>query len=176
MKKIAVFYWPKKGNVEFSANRIFKKFEPGTAELHSIDEIDHVNLNDLDLIIVGGSTVGAIVWEKADDNNLWFDFFAKCSSAELTDKLYAIFGLGDQVLYPENFVDGMMLIKNEFDGNGAKLIGKWPVDGYKFTGSAALDEDEKMFVGLALDEDNQDELTEQRIEKWVKQVKEEAKI
>jgi len=175
MKKIALFYWPKGGNVEFSANRIFKKFEPGTAELHSIDEIDHVKPEEMDLIIVGGSTVGAIVWEKADDNNLWFDFFAKCSNAELTGKPYAIFGLGDQVLYPENFVDGMMLIKNEFEGNGARLIGTWPNEGYKFTASEALLSD-NTFVGLALDEDNQDELTEQRIEKWVKQVKEEAKI
>jgi flavodoxin I len=32
-----------------------------------------------------------------------------------------------------------------------------------------------MFVGLALDEDNQEELTDQRIEKWVKQIKEELR-
>jgi len=69
----------------------------------------------------------------------------------------------------------MMLIKNEFEGNGARLIGTWPNEGYKFTASEALLSD-NTFVGLALDEDNQDELTEQRIEKWVKQVKEEAKI
>ena len=175
MKKIALFYWPKGGNVESCATRIYKKFDAGTAEIHSINEIGHINPEDFDLIIVGGSTVGAIVWEKADDNNLWFDFFAKCSTADLKNKPFAIFGLGDQVLYPENFVDGMMLIKKEFDGNGARLIGKWPVEGYKFTGSEALDEDEKMFVGLALDEDNQEELTDQRIEKWVKQIKEELR-
>jgi len=173
MKKIALFYWPKGGNVESCAKRISNKFDPDTISVHSIDEIDYINLDELDLIVVGGSTVGAEIWENAEDNNHWFDFYAKCSAAELTNKPYAIFGLGDQILYPDNFVDGMMLIKKEFEGNGAKLLGKWPTEGYNFTTSAAIEND--MFVGLALDEDQQEELTNQRIDKWVKQVKEENK-
>jgi flavodoxin I len=80
----------------------------------------------------------------------------------------AIFGLGDQVLYPDHFVDSMQIIKKEFDLIGANLVGRWPVEGYYHTNSEAI-EDGK-FIGLALDEDQQPELTDQRIDKWVMQI------
>lgn len=172
MKKTGLFYWPKQGNVETCAFKMKKHFDNDSVELHSIDEINQVALADFDVIIVGGSTVGADVWQKANENNLWGDFFSKFSDAALKDKPVAIFGLGDQILYPDHFVDGMKIIKDEFEKAGAKLVGKWPTDGYDFTGSDSVEDD--MFFGLALDEDQQDDLTDDRIRDWVKQVKNEA--
>lgn len=174
MKKTALFYWPKGGNVENCAQRISEHFDQNSIDMYAIDTVKAVELKNYDFIIVGGSTVGADVWEQAEDNNLWFDFFSKFNSSDLKGKPVAIFGLGDQVLYPDNFVDGMMIIKKEFDRAGAKLIGRWPTDGYDFTGSESI-EDNK-FVGLALDEDQQDELTDERIERWVDQIKKEAEF
>jgi flavodoxin I len=85
--------------------------------------------------------------------------------------LVALFGLGDQVLWPSNFVDGLDTIYSAFIETGAQLIGKWSTEGYDFTDSKAVEGN--YFVGLALDEDQQDELSEERVSAWVKQIKEE---
>jgi flavodoxin I len=172
MKKIGLFYWPKSGNVEFCAKKIYKKFPQEQIELHSVDEINDVKLEKYDLFIVGGSTVGADVWENSADSNRWHDFFKVVENSGLKDKPVAIYGLGDQVLYPDHFVDGIKTIKNEFEIAGAKLIGRWPTEGYEFTGSESVEGDE--FLGLALDEDQQDEMTDERIDTWIKQISKEA--
>ena len=54
---------------------------------------------------------------------------------------------------------------------GAKVIGHWPVEGYEFDASKALTADKQFFVGLALDEDCQPELTESRLNQWCQQLK-----
>jgi flavodoxin I len=69
-------------------------------------------------------------------------------------------------------VDGIKIVKDEFEIAGAKLIGRWPTEGYDFTGSESIEDDE--FLGLALDEDQQDEMSEERIDAWVKQISKEA--
>lgn len=172
MKKIGVFYWPKGGNVEYCAKMMVSKLGNFNTELYSLDSIKNLDLPYYDLVIVGGSTAGADIWQNADDNNLWFDFYARLEGAHLNGKPVAFFGLGDQVLYPDHFVDGMAIMKNEFDRIGAKIIGYWPTNGYDFTGSASLEGDK--FIGLVLDEDQQPELTGQRIEKWISQILKEA--
>jgi len=86
MKKTGLFYWPKKGNVETCALKIKYRFEEGSIVLHTIKNIDDCNMDDYDLIIVGGSTVGADHWEKATKNNFWFNFFAKFQQAEMKNK------------------------------------------------------------------------------------------
>ncbi len=174
MKKIGLFYWPIKGNVESCATRIFNKFSNEGIEMHCIDKISDIQFEKYDLFIVGGSTVGADVWEKTADGNHWSDFFKKVEKAELKDRPVAIFGLGDQVLYPDHFVDGMKIIRDEFEIAGAKLIGRWPTDGYEFTASDSVEGDK--FLGLALDEDQQEELTDERINIWIKQISKEADV
>ncbi len=174
MKKIGLFYWPKQGNVETCARKIYERLGEGNTEMHSIDEINQVDLDQYDFLILGGSTVGADVWEKADDNNLWFDLFTRFDEATMKGKPVALFGLGDQVLYPDNFVDGMQIMKKELDRAGAHLVGRWPTEGYDFTGSESV-EDNK-FVGLALDEDQQGELTDARIDRWTDQIRKEADL
>jgi flavodoxin I len=172
MKKTGLFYWPKQGNVETCAMKIKDAFGDDEIEVVPINEIDKCDLSECELIIIGGSTAGADHWEKASDNNLWFNLFAKFDPAIMKNKAVAIFGLGDQILYPDHFVDGMKIIKDEIDTCGARLVGRWPVDGYEFTGSDSV-EDGK-FLGLALDEDHQEELTDERIQKWVQQIKKET--
>ena len=44
---------------------------------------------------------------------------------------------------------------------GGTLIGRWPTDGYEFDESLALDNGE--FLGLGLDNDNQEDETEERL-------------
>ncbi|MGJ8580896.1 MAG: flavodoxin FldB, partial [Psychromonas sp.] len=46
-------------------------------------------------------------------------------------------------------------------------------EGYQFDASKALTQDEQYFVGLALDEDTQYDLSDQRISEWCLQILEE---
>ncbi|MGL4600908.1 MAG: flavodoxin FldB, partial [Plesiomonas sp.] len=72
--------------------------------------------------------------------------------------------------YGEWFLDAMGLLHDKLLACGAQLIGYWPVDGYTFTASKALTADNSAFVGLALDEENQYELSDERIADWSGQI------
>ena len=168
MKKTALIYWPKKGNVENTAAKIAAYFDKDTIDVLTISKVEVSKLADYDLIIIGGSTIGADNWEDAHTTK-WYKFFEDLKSIKLTGRKAAIYGLGDQVLYPEHFVDGMAIIRDEFKAAGADIIGAWPVEGYEHTDSRSQEGDH--FIGLALDDDQQPELSNDRIDKWVAKLK-----
>jgi len=62
----------------------------------------------------------------------------------------------------------MMEIYDFFSEKGAKLVGTWPTEGYEFDHSEAILDDK--FVGLALDLDNQQNLTEERLNNWIQSI------
>jgi len=55
------------------------------------------------------------------------------------------------------------------------IVGHWPTEGYHFEASKGL-ADDKHFIGLAIDEDRQPELTQQRVDTWVKQISQELSL
>lgn len=83
-----------------------------------------------------------------------------------------MFGCGDQEDYAEYFCDAMGTLREIIEAKGATIVGNWSTDGYEFEASKALVDDAN-FVGLCIDEDRQPELTQERVENWVKQVYEE---
>ncbi len=85
------------------------------------------------------------------------------------DGKMALFGLGDQVSYSGEFVDALGELYDFVLDCGAETVGRWPVDGYDFDSSNAVEEDE--FVGLVIDKDNQSSMTEERVTVWVEQIK-----
>ena len=87
----------------------------------------------------------------------------------------ALFGCGDQEDYAEYFCDALGTIRDIIEPRGATIVGHWPTSGYHFEASKGLADDDH-FVGLAIDEDRQPELTNERVEKWVKQVAEELHL
>jgi flavodoxin fldA len=89
---------------------------------------------------------------------------------DLKGKKVAIFGLGDQKNYPDNFVDGMGILADAFQKAGAELVGFTSTDGYTFNQSRAV-RGEK-FCGLVIDQENQAQLTSKRIADWCKLIKE----
>ena len=173
MKKIALIYWPKKGSTEAAAYKIYAKFNKESIDIFTITEINTAEFSLYDAFIIGGSTTGADNWESAHKTR-WNDFFAKLDKAAIQGKPFALFGLGNQVLYPNHFADGMAFLKEVFEKRGAVLKGLWPVDGYDFEESESVENG--MFCGLALDFDIQGELTDGRIETWVAQVRKEFGI
>lgn len=169
MNKTVLIFWPKGGNVETAAHMITKEF--GAIASMPLSEVTEDTLIQFDNFIIGGSSLGAETWEGTKSESPWNTFFTSLKKVDLSSKKVALFGLGDQVLWPSNFVDGLGTLYNAFIEANAKLVGKWPTEGYDFTDSNAVDGD--YFVGLALDEDQQDDQSEERVQTWVKQIKEE---
>ena len=77
-----------------------------------------------------------------------------------------MFGMGDQEGYADNFLDALGIIAKDLIKAGAKVEGEWPIEGYEFTKSLGLTPDGKHFYGLGLDEENQAELHDSRLDKW----------
>ena len=77
-----------------------------------------------------------------------------------------MFGMGDQVDYADNFLDALGIIAKDLISAGATIKGEWPTDGYDFDKSVGLTPDGNHFYGLGLDEENQSDLHDSRLEKW----------
>jgi len=110
MKKIVLLYWRKGGNTEKAAKKIYEMFKPGEIDIFDVASFDVDTIENYDLIILGGSTVGADHWSDASANNIWAAFFRKLEQHDLSGKHMALFGLGDQVLYPAHFVDDLGIL------------------------------------------------------------------
>ena len=70
--------------------------------------------------------------------------------------------------YPDNFVDGMGILADVFEEDGATLVGFTSTEGYKFNKSRALRGNQ--WCGLVIDLDNQAELTDKRVKEWCKEI------
>ncbi|MEO0597853.1 MAG: flavodoxin FldA, partial [Chloroflexota bacterium] len=70
--------------------------------------------------------------------------------------------------YNENFQDALGILGRELRVRGAKLVGFTSTEGYNFDQSISIEDNQ--FMGLALDEDNQSDMTDQRIKAWVQQL------
>ena len=81
----------------------------------------------------------------------------------------AVFGLGDSSSYGDNFCDAIEEIHGHFSAAGAKMVGYVSTDGYTFDDSKSVVDGQ--FLGLPLDEDSEDDLTEGRYTAWVEQIK-----
>ncbi|MFA8298567.1 MAG: flavodoxin domain-containing protein [Hyphomicrobiales bacterium] len=174
MKNIIVLYWNKGGNVESAAREIQQAIGTNKVDISDIDSFDIITIQQYDLIIAGSATVGAERWEDARNDNKWNPFFVKLSEQGIEGKNVAIFGLGDQLLYPNHFVNDMVLLKERFVELKVNVVGNWSTDGYEFNESESVIDN--MFCGLALDIDRQAYLNQERIFKWTQKILEETKL
>lgn len=99
----------------------------------------------------------------------WDSFYDDLDSIDFSGKTIAYFGAGDQVGYADNFDDAIGILETKISERGGVTVGYWPTTGYEFNESQALRGDR--FVGLLIDEDHQSDLTDQRIQQWVRQLK-----
>jgi len=170
MSKTAVFYSPVGGNVNNVANMLGEMIGKDKADIIPVKEVASEDLDKYQQIILVGSTVGTDHWKNEIIVDEWPEFFRKSKETGYENKKVAIVGLGNCVLYPEHFADGMAVLYEEIKKQNGEVLGKVNAEGYDFTDSESLDED-GFFCGLALDEDNEAELTEERLEKWISQLK-----
>lgn len=169
MDKIALLYAPAKGRTEKVAKMVCEKMGNEKFDLILIDEQTNPEiLVKYEKIIFGISTVGRDSWDANYSKVGWDFFLPKLTDFDFTGKTVAIFGLGDHLLYANNFVDAMGTLAKTVEENNANLVGKCSTDGYTFSESEALDGD--IFLGLPIDEDNEEELTDERLTNWLKKI------
>ena len=171
MNKIAILFGPTGGNTEKAAKMIAKAFGEGNADLISVKDVKESDLADYSSVIFGGPTVGTHTWSDPNQKNDWDVFLTHLYKMDLSGKNCAVFGLGDQVSYSFKFVDDIGVIADQVIKAGGKLIGQVDPDGYAFDESKAFRNGK--FLGLPLDEDNEPELTADRINRWVEELKKE---
>jgi len=159
MKKIGIFYGSSVGNTRFVAEKI-KALIP-QSELIPVEEATQTTIEKYDFLILGTSTWG--VGNLQDDFETFVDTLI---DTDLCDKRVAIFGLGDQFTYPDTFCNGMGKLYHLIKDKGCSFVGNWPIDEYDFSESNAVVNEH--FIGLALDEDNEPDLTDYRLNKWIK--------
>ena len=171
MNKVAIFYGPENGAVHRVAKLLASKIENLKPELIHVNEASAVDMERYDTIIFGISTIGRDTWDQKFGNVDWAKFMPTVTSFDFTGKKVAIFGLGDHITYAYHFVNSMGILARLVVKNGGQLLGKVSPDGYTFQDSDALEGG--LFLGLPLDEDFEPELTEERLNSWVEQLKKE---
>lgn len=158
----AIFYASSTGNTsnvgKIIADQLggISKFDLSFSGAGKIDEFDKV--------ILGAST-----WGEGELQDDWEEAWDEFCDLDFSGKTVALYGLGDQEGYGDEFLDAMGIIYDQVTAKGAKVIGSWPIDGYDFDSSKAVRDG--AFVGLAIDEDNQDDMTEERVSAWCESIK-----
>ena len=169
MNKTAIFFGPLNGSVHRVAEKVRDEIGADKVEMVPVKDASAADLEKYDKIIFGISTVGSETWHSTYSNADWGKFLPEVDKVRYEGKTLAIFGLGDHITYARTFVDHIGLLANALKKNGAELIGKVPADEYEFEDSKAI-EDGK-FMGLPVDEDFEPELTDERVKKWIKQIR-----
>jgi len=166
MSKTAIFFSPEGGSVNKVADKLGALIGIDKVDVIPVKEAKTEDFDKNTKFIFVGSTVGADHWNNEVIVDEWTAFFVKIREISLEKKIIAIVGLGNSVLYPSHFADGMATLYEKLIKQNAEILGKVDSKDYDFEDSEALD-DEGFFCGLALDEDNEAELTTERLERWI---------
>ena len=172
MARIGLFFGSNTGKTRKVAKMIKKRFDDDTlADPLNVNRTSAEDFAAYSHLILGTPTLGEglLPGLSADcENESWEEFLPQIEGLDFTGKTVALFSLGDQVGYADEFLDAMGELYEFFSERGATLVGEWPTTGYEFTHSEAVVEGK--FVGLALDLDNQSNLTEERLDGWLRQI------
>lgn len=162
---IGLFYGSSTCYTEIAAEKICAAIGEQWIALHNIAEDDIAAVADYDFLIFGIPT-----WDYGELQEDWENCWEQLSQLDLSGKRVALFGLGDQRGYPRWYQDALGYLHALAVDRGAKAVGYWPAQGYSFEASKGLTGDGDRFVGLALDEENEFELSDSRIARWCTQI------
>jgi len=179
MAAVGIFFGTSTGSTETAAEKIYEAFGDDIAcEPIDVDTLEEGQIAQVfaehDALVVGTPT-----WNTGADtersgtgwDELYYDKLPALKEI-LQGKKVAVFGLGDQVSYAENYADATGELFDVFEGLGCTMLGSWSQEGYEHESSKSIRGDK--FCGLLLDAVNQEELTDERVEQWVAQLIEEG--
>ncbi|WP_111641954.1 flavodoxin [Marinimicrobium alkaliphilum] len=165
MSKIGLFFGSDEGNTEAVAYRIQARLGAEAVAVHDIADVTQLTFTDYDRIILGIPT-----WDFGQIQSDWEEFWEDIAEVDFTGKQVALFGLGDQFGYGDYFLDAMGMLHDVIVPAGAEIVGHWPTEGYEYDASKAEVPGGEAFVGLAIDEDQQEDLTAERLNRWCAQI------
>jgi len=162
---VGLLYATQTGNTETAAGVI--------AEKAGVEAADVGDFGAEDLAGFDGLIVGCPTWNTDADEyrsgTAWDDLLDEIKGIDLAGKPVAVFGCGDSQGYGDNFCDGIEELHETFAAAGAKMVGYVDAGPYQHQSSKSVRGDK--FLGLPLDEDNENDMTEERVESWVSQIK-----
>lgn len=163
MSKIGIYYGSTTGNTQEVAEEIANQLNVAKSDLHDVAKAN-ADFSAYETILFGSPTLG--FGDLQDD---WEDYINKVKSADLSGKKVALFGCGDSSSYSDTFGDAVGKIYQTIKGKGCEIVGSVSTDGYTFDESEAVVSGR--FVGLLIDNDNESDMTEERISNWIEELK-----
>jgi len=167
--KIGLFYGSSTCYTEMAGEKIRDQINgllnADVVLMHNIADDPISLMEDYNYLILGIPT-----WDYGELQEDWETHWDEIDSLDLQHAKAAVYGLGDQIGYPQWFQDALGYLWTKMVNQGATTVGAWPNKGYTFELSKALTEDETSFVGLPLDDENQLELTDGFISLWCEQI------
>ena len=158
MSKTIVVYGSSTGTCEAIAQPIGEKLG---ANVINVSDLTANDVKEADNLVLGTSTWGS--GEMQDD---WYDGVKVLKEAGLSGKKVAVFGCGDSASYSDTFCGGMKELYDAAEAAGATMVGNdVATDGYTYDDSDSVVDGH--FIGLALDDVNEDDQTEARIDAWI---------
>uniref|UniRef100_A0A7S4AE90 Flavodoxin-like domain-containing protein n=2 Tax=Pseudo-nitzschia australis TaxID=44445 RepID=A0A7S4AE90_9STRA len=172
MASVGIFYGTSTGSTEDVADQIKEAFGDDADGPFDVDDLEgsvQENFEKYDAIVCGTPT-----WNTGADTERsgtgWDEiYYTSMSELNIEGKHVAVFGLGDQSSYAENFADATGELHDVFQNLGAKMFGYTSMEGYEHEDSKSIRGDK--FCGLLCDAVNQDELSGERVQNWVEQLK-----
>ncbi len=164
MKKVMIYFGSSTGTTEDVANRIAKELNVDDNHVKNVTDINNADIDDAEVLLLGSST-----WGDGELQDDWYDGIKTLKSTNLQHKIVALFGCGDSQSYPDTFCGAIGELYNELKDSGAHFIGTVATEGYDYSDSISVVDGS--FVGLALDETNEDYKTDARIAKWIDEIK-----
>ena len=167
MEKTGIFYGSSSGDTEYVARQIQKELGGDKdVEVKNIVMADQEDLQEYDNLIFGTST-----WRDASLQYDWEFYQDLLDKTDFSGKKVAFYGTGDQINYPDNFVDAMKILYDKVKKNNGEVVGAVSTDDYYFNKSKAVVDNK--FVGLPIDESNEYQKTSGRVKKWCEELKKE---
>lgn len=163
--KIGLFYGSSTCYTEMVAEKIQEFLGSDLVTLHNVKDDSLSLLQHYDLLILGIPT-----WDFGELQEDWEAHWQELAEIDLRGKIVALYGMGDQLGYSEWFLDALGMLHDLLRPKGVNFVGYWPTTGYEFISQKPLTTDGQHFVGLALDDVNQFEETDGRIESWCEQI------
>lgn len=166
MSAVGFFYGSNTGNTEMDADVVKAAFDaimPNTLQLFNIGEVDMKKLEEYKYLILASPT-----WNVGELQDDWALKFDQLNDIDFHGRKVAMMGVGDQFGYPDNYCDAIGIIGQKVEARGAELVGFTDASEYEFDHSLGVEDG--VFLGLAIDDDNQSDLTKERIEMWIDQL------
>ena len=160
MKSIGIFYGSSTGTTSDLAQKIASALGVDSANVMDVANADAAAAAKYDVLLLGSST-----WGLGDLQDDWESFLPKLKGENLSGKKVGLFGFGDASSYSDSFCAALGTIKAELANTGCTFIGAYPAEGYSYDETTA--EENGQLIGLCVDDANESDQTEARMERWI---------